>query len=215
MTRKASLLHADPIHFSPIYLSANTVSTEKLLPFYRFLNIFFPKIDSSLVKKIMDMERHGERLKANSSPEEREKLIRQMNCLSVNIQLTVSDEEEKIMEMSVRIVPSEVLERAQQGRNDLIHCPRLSDDLEKLVVKLITKEVSSRFATKLADGFQALTGFRQVPSFITQLLEIGALPYFRRTYGLFKNRYLSQMQPYMRTPKFGQVFEYGYGHEWR
>ncbi|QVL49709.1 MAG: hypothetical protein KFB96_04200 [Thiocapsa sp.] len=167
------------------------------------------------MKTIMDMERHGERLTANSSPEEREKLIRQMNCLSVNIQLTVSDEEEKIMEMSVRIVPSEVLGRAQQGRNDLIHYHRLSDDLEKLVVKLIKKEVGRRFATKLADGFQALTGFRQVPSFITQLLKIGALPDFRRAYGLFKNRYLSQMQPYMRTPQFGQVFEYGYGHEWR
>jgi hypothetical protein len=173
MGHKASLLRADPILFSPIYLNADNVSTEKLLALYRFSNIFFPKMGSGLVRTILDMERHGERLTANSSPEERRKLIRQMKSLNMDIQLTVSDEDQKIMEISIHIVPSEVLERAQQGRNDLVQYQQLSDDLDKLIAKLIAKEVCRRFTSKLADGFKALTGIRQVPSFITQLLDIG------------------------------------------
>lgn len=173
MGHKASLLRADPVLFSPIYLNADNVSTEKLLALYRFSNIFFPKMGSGLVKTIMDMERHSERLIANSSPEERKKLIRQMNSLSMDIQFTVSDEDQKIMEISIHIVPSEVLERAQQGRNDLVHYQQLSDDLDKLIAKLIAKEVCRRFTSKLAVGFKALAGIRQVPSFITQLLDIG------------------------------------------
>jgi len=158
MGHKASLLRADPILFSPIYLNADNVSTEKLLALYRFSNIFFPKMGSGLVRTILDMERHGERLTANSSPEERRKLIRQMKSLNMDIQLTVSDEDQKIMEISIHIVPSEVLERAQQGRNDLVQYQRLSDDLDKLIAKLIAKEVCRRFTSKLAVGFKALTG---------------------------------------------------------
>ncbi len=173
MGHKASLLRADPILFSPIYLNADNVSTEKLLALYRFSNIFFPKMGSGLVRTILDMERHGERLTANSSPEERRKLIRQMKSLNMDIQLTVSDEDQKIMEISIHIVPSEVLERAQQGRNDLVQYQQLSDDLDKLIAKLIAKEVCRRFTLKLADVFKALTGIRQVPSFITQLLDSG------------------------------------------
>ncbi|WP_295453465.1 hypothetical protein [uncultured Thiodictyon sp.] len=173
MLRKASLLSADPILFSPIYLDADNVSTEKLLALYRFANLFFPKMGSSLVKTIMDMERHGERLTANSSPHERRKLISQMESLSMDIQFKVCDGGQNVMEISIHIVPSEVLERAQQGGNSLTQYRELKDDLDKLIIKLIAKELSRRFTAKIAEGIKALTGIKQVPSFITQLLEMG------------------------------------------
>lgn len=173
MLRKASLLRADPILFSPIYLDSDNVSTEKLLALYRFANLFFPKMGSSLVKTIMDMERHGERLTANSSPHERRKLISQMESLSMDIQFKVCDGGQNVMEISIHIVPSEVLERAQQGGNSLTQYRELKDDLDKLIVKLIAKEVSRRFTAKITEGLKVLTGIKQVPSFITQLLEMG------------------------------------------
>jgi hypothetical protein len=173
MPHKLSLLRADPIHFSPIYLNAEDVSTEKLLSLYRFANIFFPKMGSNLMKMLLDMEKHGERLTANCSQEERGKLIRETMGLSMDMQCTVSDERKSLMEISIHIVPSEVLERAQQGENDLIQFKKLSEDLDKLIVNLITKEISRRFTSKVTDCFKTLGKGKQVPSFITQLIDMG------------------------------------------
>jgi len=97
MRHKASLLNADPILFSPIYLNSDNVSSEQLLAFYRFANLFFPKMGSNLVSTIMDMERHAERLTANSSPEQRRRLIRDMQGVRMDMQCTLSDETQKII----------------------------------------------------------------------------------------------------------------------
>lgn len=173
MRRKSSLLTADPILFSPIHLNTDHVSTEKLLAFYRFANLFFPKMGSSLMGTMMDMERHAERLTANSSPTQRQRLIRDMEGMCMDMQCTLRDGTEKILEISIHIVPSEVLKRAQQGRTDLIQYQRLSDDLDKLVVKLIAKEIGRRFTAKVGDFFKNFTLSEPVPAFIKQLLEMG------------------------------------------
>ncbi|MCK9401561.1 MAG: hypothetical protein M0Q51_16420 [Bacteroidales bacterium] len=173
MPQKPSLLRANPILFSPLYLNAEKVSTEKLLALYRVANLFFPQAGSGLVKTILDMEKHGERLSVDCSPEERRKLIREMKGMSMDIQYALSDEGQKMMEISIRIVPSEVLERAQQGTTDLIQYQKLSDDLDKLIVKLIVKEIRRRFTRKVMDYFQTFLKNKQVPSFITQLLDMG------------------------------------------
>ena len=89
---KLSLLDADPILFSPIYVNTENVSTEKLLSLYRFANIFFPRMGSNLVSTIMDMEKNSERIIANCPPEERRKLIRRLKDLSVDLSFMVSDE---------------------------------------------------------------------------------------------------------------------------
>ena len=57
MPRQSSLLNANPILFSPIYLNAENVSTEQLLALYRFANLFFPQMGASLVNTILDMEK--------------------------------------------------------------------------------------------------------------------------------------------------------------
>lgn len=173
MAHKSSLLRADPILFSPIHLTADSVSTEKLLALYRFANLFFPKMGSGLVKTILDMERHSERLTAHSSPEERQKLIDQMEDLSMDIQFTVGNKGENVMEISIHIVPGEVLRRAQQGQGDLVYYQQLRDDLDKSIVKLIAKEVSRRFTANVAGRIKALAGIAQVPALITQLRDLG------------------------------------------
>ena len=173
MHRQSSLLFASPILFSPIYLNAENVSTEKLLALYRFANLFFPKMGSNLVNTLLDMEKHSERLTANSSPEDRRKLILEMKGLSMKMQCSINDEEENMMDISVNIVPSEVLERVQQGRNDLIQYQKLSKDLDELIGQLITKEIMRRFTDKVTNYFKVFWKSQQVPSFITQLLDMG------------------------------------------
>ena len=173
MVNKISLLDADPIYFSPIYVNTENVSTEKLLSLYRFANIFFPKIGSSLLKTMMDMEKNSERVIANCPPEERRKLIHRMKNLSVDLQFNVSDEGENMMEVSIHIVPSEVLVRAQQGRNDFVEYQKLSDELDKIISKLIAKEISRRFAAKVTDRLSSIMDITQAPSFVSQLLGMG------------------------------------------
>ncbi len=77
------------------------------------------------------------------------------------------------MEISIHIVPSEVLTRVQQGTIDLNQYKSLSDDLDKLIVKLIVKEIRRRFTFKMTDYFQALMKRKQVPPFIKQLIDMG------------------------------------------
>ena len=173
MHQKPSLLHANPILFSPIYLNTEKVSTEKLLALYRFANLFFPQMGSDLVKTIMDMETHGERISVNGSPEERRKLIRKMKGLSMDIQYVLNDDGQKMMDISVHIVPSEVLERVQQGRTDLIQYQKLSDNLDKYIVKMIAKEIRRRFTLKMTNYFQTFLKNNQISPFITRLLDMG------------------------------------------
>ncbi len=173
MLNKPSLLNADPIHFSPIYVNTENVSTEKLLSLYRFANIFFPRMGNNLVNTILDMEKNSERIIANCPPEERKKLIRRLKDLSVDLQFMVNDEGENVIEISIHIVPSEVLERAQQGGKDLFQYQKLSDDLDKIISKLIAKEISRRFTSKVTNRFKSFLGIGQTPSFINQLIGMG------------------------------------------
>jgi len=173
MSQKPSLLRANPILFSPLYLNAEKFSTEKILALNRVVNLFFPQAGSGLVKTILNMEKHGERLSVDCSPEERRKLIREMKGMSMDIQYVLSDEGQKMMEISIHIVPSEVLEQAQQGMTNLITYQKLSDDFDKMIFKLVIKKIRRRFTLKVMDYFQTIYKNNPVPSFITKLLDIG------------------------------------------
>lgn len=173
LRQKPSLLRANPILFSPLYLNAEKVSTGKLLALYRFAHLFFPQLGPSLVKTILDMEQHGERLSAGISPQEREHLIGEMEGLSMDVQYALKDGGQKMMEISIHIVPGEVLERARQGKIDLSQYQKLRDDLDKLIVGLIEKEVRRRFSGKVGEFFQTFLRSKRVPPFIGQLLDMG------------------------------------------
>ncbi|MCX6280257.1 MAG: hypothetical protein NT004_19505 [Bacteroidetes bacterium] len=146
---------------------------EKLLALYRFANLFFPQMGPGVVKTIMDMKMYSERLSVESSPEERRKLILDMKGLSMNIQYELKDDNQKVVEISIHIVPSEVLARAQQGKLDLSQLQKLSDDLDKMIAKLIVKEIRQRFIFKVRDYFQTFLKSAQAAPFITQLREMG------------------------------------------
>lgn len=174
MARSSSLLHADPLLFSPISLNADRVATDKLFAFYRFANLFFPTAGTSSVNTIMNMERHGERLTANCSPQERKRLIGKMKNLSMDMRLTVSDEGQNVIDMSIHIVPSEVLGQARQGMD--IALPRQSDSgnaFDTLIARLIAKEINRRCAAKVVDLLKPLAGIAQIPALISRLLGIG------------------------------------------
>ena len=119
------------------------------------------------------MEKNSERIIANCPPEERRKLIRRLKDISVDLQFRVSDEGENVIEISIHIVPSEVLARAQQGRKDIMQYQKLSDDLDKIISKLIAKEISRRFASKVTDTFKSFLGINQAPSFVHELIGMG------------------------------------------
>ena len=201
MRHKPSLLRANPILFSPLYLNAENISTEKLLALYRSADFFSPQLVSGLVKTILDMEKHGERLSVDCSPEERRKLIREMKGMSMDIQYTLRDKAETMMEISIHIVPSEVLERAQQGKIDVTQYQKLNDDLDKLIVKLIVKEVRRRFTSKVMGYFQSFLKSSQVPPFITQLLDMG---WFNRKGQLLKEASIDDLL----TGKYSEQFEH-------
>ena len=150
MRQKPSLLRSNPALFSPLYLNADKISTGQLLAIYRFAGLFFPKLGPGVMHTLLDMEKHCGRLRAGIAPEERLRLISELKGMSMDIQYSLKDEGQKMMEISVHIVPSEVLERAQQGRKDIVEYQKLSDDLDKIISKLIAKEISKRFASQVS-----------------------------------------------------------------
>jgi hypothetical protein len=171
---KPSLLCAEPIFFSPLYLNTKNISTEKLLALYRTANLFFSKTDN-VMNKILDMEKHSEKLSVDCSPIERHKLIHETKGLSIDFQCILKNEGQKMMEISVHIVPGEVLKRAQQGKSELIPQQMLVDNLGKLVIMLILKEIRRRFFYKVMDCFKTFGKNLQELSLITQLLKKGRI----------------------------------------
>ncbi len=201
MIRKSSLLRADTILFSPLYLNADKVSMDKLLALYRFANLFFPQLNSALIKTICDIKLRGERLSVDSSPEERAKLIREMKGLSMDVQYVLKDEGLKMMEISVHIVPNEVLEQAQQGNMDIIQSQKLRDDLDKLIIKLIVKEIRQRFTYKVGGFFKSILNSAHKPPFISQLLDMG---WINRKGQLLKDASIDDLL----TGKYREQFEH-------
>ena len=173
MNPSSSLLNADPNLFSPVYLDTEKISMEQLLALYRFAELFFPEVGPGLVKTILDMEKHCEKISADATAQERRKLIREMKGLSMDIKYILKDEDEKLMEISVHIVPAEVLKRAQRSVKDSSPYQELGNNLDKLIVKLIIREIRKRFTFNLKDNFKSFLKSRQVPPFINQLLRMG------------------------------------------
>ena len=173
--QRPSLLRANPVLFSPIYLNVEENSTEKLLALYRFAHLFFPRLGPDIVQTFLDMERHAERLSAGISPEERRKLIGEMKGLSLDIQYALKDEGQKMLELSIHIVPGEVLERAQQGKVDMSQYTQLRDDIDKLIAQLIEKEIRKRFTAKVEGFMQKLLNKPDIPSFVSQLFDMGCI----------------------------------------
>jgi len=91
----------------------------------------------------------------------------------MDIRYILKDEDEKLMEISVHIVPAEVLRRAQRGVKDPSPYQELGNNLDKLIVKLIIREIRKRFTFNLKDNFKSFLKSRQVPPFISQLLTMG------------------------------------------
>ena len=173
MSPNSSLLNADPNLFSPVYLDTQKISMEQLLALYRFAELFFPEVGPGLVKTILDMEKHCEMISADATAQERRKLILEMKGLSMDIQYILKDEGERLMEVSVHIVPAEVLKRAQRRGKDPSPYQELGKNLDKLIIKLIIREIRKRFTFNLKDNFQAFLKSRRVPPFISQLLRMG------------------------------------------
>ena len=166
-------MRANPVLFSPIHLNIDGNSTEKLLALYRFAHLFLPQLGPGIVQTLLDMERHGERLSAGVSPEERRKLIGEMKGLSMDIQYALKDEGQKMFELSVHIVPGEVLERAQQGKVDLGQYTELRENIDKFIIQLIEKEVRKRFTSKVEGFMKTMLNKPGISSFVGWLLDSG------------------------------------------
>ncbi|MBU2573473.1 MAG: hypothetical protein KKH28_05295 [Elusimicrobia bacterium] len=173
MRLKPSLLRNRPLAFSPLYLNAGRISTVQLLAIYRFAGLFFPKLGPGIVQTLLDMERHSGRLRAGVAPEERRRLISDMKGMNMDIRYTLKEEGHKMLELSIHIVPSEVLNRAQQGEIDLNQCRQLREDFDKLIAALIEKEVRRRFTARVESLLHDSLGKPHVPPLVSRLLDMG------------------------------------------
>lgn len=171
--QRPSLMGAEPILFSPIHLNVEGGSTDKLLALYRFAQLFFPQLGPGIVQTLLDMERHGERLCARIPPAERRQLISEMRGLSLDFHYALRDAGQKMLEFSIHIVPGDVLERAQQGRIDPGQYAQLRDEIDRLVMKLIEKEVCKRFTGKVEGFLQTFLDQPAAPPLVSQLLDTG------------------------------------------
>ena len=170
---KPSLLRNHPLVFSPLYLNAGRISTAQLLAIYRFAGLFFPKLGPGIVQTLLDMERHSARLRAGVAPEERRRLISDMKGMNMDIQYTLKDEGRKMLELSIHIVPSEVLSRAQQGKVSLTQYRQLREEFDKLMAALIEKEVRRRFTVRVECLLHDFLGKQHVPALVSRLLDTG------------------------------------------
>lgn len=165
MSRRSLLYRADPDLFSPIELRLDRITRQKLLALCRFSDALFPGTRSDLARVLMDIERHGERLVANGTAEERARLAQELEGLCVEIDVSVRHLRETLGSVSVHIVPTEVMRRARSGSSDPIRC-LLGDDPQGLVLRLLAREVGRRVRTAM----RTLSAGLWVPSPIAWLM---------------------------------------------
>lgn len=175
-TQKPSLLSKDfSTLFSPIYINADILETNKPLALYKFTTIFFPNLGPSIVNLLLDMERHSQKLIAAIEPEKRERLINELEGVTVEIRYLIKDKGKELVALPINICPAEVLRNAALAKHGSRYTEKMQEEINQILVSFIKKEIQRRIKSMIENSLKILLAKPKMPAILKRLLSLGLI----------------------------------------
>ena len=161
--------------FSPIRISADMLEGDKPLAVYEFTNIFFPNLIPSIVTLLMDMERHSQRLIAAIAPLKRERLISDLEGVTVEIRYLIKDKGKELVALPINICPAEVLRNAVLAKRGSRYTEKMQEEINQILTSFITKEIRRRIKSMIEGTLKTLIAKPRMPATLKKLLSLGLI----------------------------------------
>ncbi len=173
-SQKPSLLSKDfSTLFSPIRINADIANTNKPFALYEFTSIFFPNMVPSIVTLLLDMERHSQRLIASIAPEKRERLVNDLEGVTIEIHYLIKDKGKELMSLPINICPAEVLRNAAFARKGSRYNEKMQEEINRILTSFITKEIQRRIKIMIEGVLKTLLAKPRMPAMLKKLLSLG------------------------------------------
>lgn len=170
---KKDLKEKIPAVFSPIHVNSDILETGKTAAVYKFTTIFFPSVGPPILKLLLDMENQSRSIIAKISPQERESLIKELEGVSIELKYAVKDGEKELMNLPVRIFPSEILKNAVITKEGSRYNEKMQEEINNIIISFIKREVEGKVKNTIEDFLKNMLSKPKIPSLLNELLNLG------------------------------------------
>ena len=173
-TEKPSLLSKDFSKlFSPIRINADILGGDKPWALYEFASIFLPNMGPSIFNLLLDMERHSQKLIASIDPKKREKLIKDLEGVTVELHYLIKDKGKELVALPINICPAEVLRNAMLGKQGSRYTEKMQEEISQIFVSFIAKEIQRRIKGMIEGALKTLLAKPRMPAILKKLMGLG------------------------------------------
>lgn len=140
--------------FAPIQINWALLQTEQMVNLYKFGHLFFPSFASpGMLKTLFNLENEMHRVFLNIPDEERHKIQKGLEGITINIKIMVVDEGAgDIASIPICIQPEAIMKRAILGKGPSVDLEAQLSELKKGLFSFITKE-GTRMMKGAIEGF--------------------------------------------------------------
>ena len=174
--QRHSLLSSDfSALFSPVRVNADILETDKPLALYEFAKIFFPNLGTNIVNILLDMEKHSKKLIAAIEPKKRDRLIEDLEGVTVEIQYLIKAKGKELMVLPINICPAEVLRNATLANHGSRYTEKMQEEINQILTSFIKKEIQRKIRTMIENSIETLISKPKMPTMIKELLSLGLI----------------------------------------
>lgn len=162
-----------PAPFAPLYINKALFESRKALALFEFTRLFFPQHGPTLVNLLLDMENQSRRVIVAAPLKERERLIHDLDGVTVELKCMIQDRGREMMTLPVTLVPAEVLRRAAEGKSVMPDLEKQRKAMERIIIALIEKEVRLKIKLVFESCLKPLMVKPRLPAVLKELIGRG------------------------------------------
>jgi len=170
---KPSLLNAPAELFSPLYVNADLFDSDKAAALCKFSSIFFPHLGPAVLNLLLDMEKHCRKVIADVALEERKRLIKELQGVTVEMHYIIKERGKEMMKLPIRISPVDVLKNTVSGKAPHRYSEKMQKDVSAIIVSLVNKEIQKRVGDMIEGFIKKLMLKPRIPALLKELFARG------------------------------------------
>lgn len=172
---KPSLLNAPPDLFSPLYVNSDLFDSDKAAALYKFSSIFFPHLGPAVLNLLLDMEKHCRKVIDAVAPEERKRLIKELQGVTVEMHYIIKDRGKEMMKLPIKISPVDVLKNTISGKAPHRYNEKMQKEISAIIVSLVDKEIQKRVGGMIEGFIKKLMIKPRMPALLKELFDRGLI----------------------------------------
>ena len=121
------------------------------------------------------MEQHSSRLIAGIDSQERDRLAKELEGVSVELRYVIRDGGKEMMALPILISPAEVLKNSALGKPVAGHMQEMQKQVDALLLSFMEREIERKIKDAAENFLKALLVKPRIPALLKELLERGLI----------------------------------------